>query len=79
MAENNLRDIKQNALFVELEKNIADESEARMSYYALLTKFENMLSDEEISQIEEIISEELKHTNLLNSMIQHRNKIIAET
>lgn len=73
-----LKDTRQNALFVELEKNIADESEARMGYYSLLVKFSDLLSDEELAQFEEIISEELKHTNLLNTMIQRRNKIIAE-
>lgn len=68
----------ENALFVELEKNISDEAEARMGYYLLLLKFGNLLTDEERKNLEEIISEELKHTNLLNEMIQRRNGIKAE-
>lgn len=65
-------------LFVELEKNIADEAEAREGYYRLLSKYDYLLSDREIADFREIISEELKHTNLLNSMIRRRNGIIAE-
>jgi hypothetical protein len=65
-------------LFVELEKNIADESEAREGYYRLLSKYDYLLSDREIADFREIISEELKHTNLLNAMIRRRNGIIAE-
>ena len=69
---------EENALFVELEKNVADEAEARMGYYSLLVKFSHLFSEEELSELNEIISEELKHTNLLNNMIQRRNGIIAE-
>lgn len=68
----------ENALFAELEKNIADEAEARLGYYILLTKFEYLLDEKERKDFEEIISEELKHTNLLNAMIQRRNGIVAE-
>jgi hypothetical protein len=65
-------------LFVELEKNIADESEAREGYYRLLSKYDYLLSDREIDDFREIIAEELKHTNLLNAMIRRRNGILAE-
>ena len=68
----------ENALFAELEKNVADEAEARMSYYILLTKFGYLLSEQEQEDFREIIAEELKHTNLLNEMIQRRNHIMAE-
>lgn len=69
---------EENALFVELEKNIADESEAREGYYRLLSKYSYLLTPYEIDDFREIIAEELKHTNLLNAMIQRRNGIIAE-
>lgn len=69
---------EENALFVELEKNIADESEAREGYYRLLSKYGYLLSEYEIEDFKEIIAEELKHTNLLNAMIQRRNGIVAE-
>lgn len=69
---------EENALCMELEKNIADESEARGNYYKLLSKYGFFLTRDEIEDIEEIIAEELKHTNLLNAMIQRRNGIIAE-
>lgn len=65
-------------LFVELENNIADESEAREGYYRLLSKYDYLLSDREIADFRGIIAEELKHTNLLNAMIRRRNGIIAE-
>lgn len=66
------------ALFAELEKNIADEAEARQGYYILMAKFGYLLEEKEFRDFREIISEELKHTNLLNDMIQRRNGIIAE-
>ena len=47
----------QNALFVELESNIADESIARKGYYNLLMKFQCILSETEKEQINEIIAE----------------------
>lgn len=69
---------EENELFIELEKNIADEAEARESYYKLLSKFDYLFTEKELSELREIISEELKHTKLLNAMIQRRNGIIAE-
>lgn len=65
-------------LFVELEKNIADEAEAREGYYRLLREYEDLLTSKELADFREIISEELKHTNLLNAMIRRRNGITAE-
>ena len=48
---------EQNALFVELEDNIADEATAREKYYRLLSKFGYLLDKSEIDDIREIISE----------------------
>ena len=71
--------IRENALLcVELEKNIADEAEAREGYYKILADYKHLLSDKEIDLIYEIIAEELKHTEILNEMIYHRNGIIPE-
>ena len=61
-----------------LEKNIADEAEAREGYFAIFEKYFNELSMEEIWDIKEIISEELKHSNILSEMVERRTKIIAE-
>lgn len=61
-----------------LEKNIADEAEAREGYFAIFEKYFNELSMEEIWDIKEIIAEELKHSNILSEMIERRTKIIAE-
>lgn len=69
---------EENALFVELEKNIADEAAARMGYYELLVKFSHLLDDQEIEDFQEIIAEELKHTKILEFMIRRRNGIIPE-
>ena len=66
------------AFYAELEKNIQDESEARQSYYNLLLKFEYLMTPQERADIEEIISEELKHTKLLDDMIFNRNRIQPE-
>ena len=77
---NNITAIREdeNALFAELERNVADEAEARQGYYILLTKFGYLLNEKETEDFREIIAEESKHTNLLNDMIQRRNGIIAE-
>lgn len=61
-----------------LEKNIADEAEAREGYFAIFEKYFNELSMEEIWDIKEIIAEELKHSNILSEMVERRTKIIAE-
>ena len=66
------------ALFKEIENNIADEAEARQGYYLLMEEYSHLLTDSEIEDIREIISEELKHSILLNNMIRRRNGIVAE-
>ena len=61
-----------------LEFNISEEAKARMFYYELVEKYAHLLSKTEMEEFEEIIAEELKHTELLNRMIWRRNGIIAE-
>lgn len=61
-----------------LEKNIADEAEAREGYFAIFQDYFNELSMEEIWQLKEIIAEELKHSEILAKMIRKRTKIDAE-
>lgn len=61
-----------------LEKNIADEAEAREGYFAIFEKYFNELSMEEIWEIKEIIAEELKHSDILTRMVRRRTKIDAE-
>lgn len=70
--------MEENALFQEIENNIADEAEARQGYYLLMEEYSHLLTDSEIEDIKEIISEELKHSILLNNMIRRRNGIVAE-
>ena len=65
-------------LIIELEKNIADEAEAREGYYRILKDYSEILDDQEIEQIENIIAEELKHSDLLHHMIYRRNLIAPE-
>ena len=62
----------------ELERNVQDEAEARQGYYEILAKYGSLLTNEEISDIGKIISEELKHTVILNEMIEKRSKILPE-
>lgn len=62
----------------ELEKNVQDEAEARQGYYKILANYSSLLTEEEINYIGEIISEELKHTVILNEMIEKRSKILPE-
>lgn len=66
------------ALFSEIESNIADEAEARKGYYIIMEKYFDLLTDAEINDLREIISEELKHSVMLDKMIRRRNGIIAE-
>lgn len=61
-----------------LEKNIADESEARQGYFTIFQEYFDDLSMDEIWQIKEIIAEELKHTEILQKMVRKRTKIDAE-
>ena len=74
----NQKEVEENLLFVELEKNIAAESVARGEYYEFLAKFGHLLTNAEREDFREIISEELKHTEILNQMIFRRNGIVAE-
>lgn len=62
----------------ELEDNIADEAAARRKYYNLLADFGEFLSPHEKELIEELISEELKHSEVLAQIIYRRNRIAAE-
>ena len=63
---------------IELEKNIADEAEAREGYYRLLRDYKELLSKEELDKIEEIIAEELKHSIILEDIIYRINSILPE-
>ena len=63
---------------IELEKNIADEAEAREGYYRLLRDYKELLSKEELDKIEEIIAEELKHSVILEDIIYRINNILPE-
>ena len=57
-----------------LEKNIADESEARQGYFTIFQEYFDDLSMDEIWQIKEIIAEELKHTDIfLGNMLKHQD------
>ena len=62
-----------------LERNIADEAEAREGYYKIFECFENELSEREKQELREIIAEELKHSEILAHMIYRRTSIVAET
>lgn len=61
-----------------LEHNIADEALARKGYYEILEQFHSDLSEREIDDIVEIISEEMKHSDLLAKMIYRRTGIVSE-
>lgn len=61
-----------------LEFNISEEAKARMFYYELIEQYASLLSKSEMEEFEEIIAEELKHTELLNRMIRRRTGIVAE-
>lgn len=69
----------------ELEINLVDESEARQSYFKLLKIMENnrRIFDHEIyekykNDIEEIVSEELKHSVMLHAMMEEISGIKPE-
>jgi hypothetical protein len=61
-----------------LEHNISEEAKARAEYYRILESFERELSESEKAEIEEIISEELKHSEILARMVVRRSRIKAE-
>lgn len=62
-----------------LEKNIADEAEAREGYFKIFECFNDELSEYERQEIREIIAEELKHSEILTRMVYRRTGIAAET
>ena len=78
MLSRDLRREREYKLVQLLEKNIADESEARQGYFTIFQEYFDDLSMDEIWQIKEIIAEELKHTEILQKMIRERTKIDAE-
>ena len=78
MLSRDLRREREYKLVQLLEKNIADESEARQGYFAIFQEYLDDLSMDEIWQIKEIIAEELKHTEILQKMVRERTKINAE-
>lgn len=59
-------------LLAEIEENISDEAQARQGYYELMEILENQ---KDISIIEEIISDELNHAELLKEMAQRYSGI----
>lgn len=61
-----------------LEHNVSEEAKARAEYYRILECFERDLSEVERQEIQEIISEELKHSEILARMIARRSNIKAE-
>ena len=50
-----------------LERNIADEAEAREGYYKILDYYESELSDREIQELREIIAEESGYIAAMNT------------
>ena len=69
---------KETGLCELLEFNISEEAKARMFYYELIEKYAELLTREEMEEFEEIIAEELKHTELLSRMVRRRTGIVAE-
>ena len=69
---------KEFALCQLLEENIADEAEARQGYFKIFEWFGDELTEREMQELNEIISEELKHSNILRAIIYRRSGIKAE-
>jgi rubrerythrin len=61
-------------LCAEIEKNIEAEADARKKYYNLINLLKGV-SKEDIASIEEIISDELNHTEKLTKMLEKYSKI----
>ena len=61
-----------------LEHNISEEAKARAEYYRILENFERDLTEIEKEEIEEIIAEELKHSEILARMVRRRSGVVAE-
>ena len=75
---NEVSDLEKYALGAELEKLVAEEAEARRSYYLCLTKFSHLFEEEEVLLFNEIISEELKHSDILSGIVFRLTKNSAE-
>lgn len=69
---------KEFALCQLLEENIADEAEARQGYFKIFEWFGDELTEREKQELNEIIAEELKHSDILRAMIYRRSGIKAE-
>lgn len=69
---------KEFALCQLLEENIADEAEARQGYFKIFEWFGDELTEREKQELNEIIAEELKHSDILRVMIYRRSGIKAE-
>lgn len=69
---------KEFALCQLLEENIADEAEARQGYFKIFEWFGDELTEREKQGLNEIIAEELKHSDILRAMIYRRSGIKAE-
>lgn len=69
---------EESLLCAALEHNVAEEALARRHYYELIERFANLLTREEMIEFEEIIAEELKHSELLSRMVYRRTQIEAE-
>lgn len=61
-----------------LEQLIAEEADARKSYYSLMASYLHLLTKDDIDDVEEIISEELKHSNILSRIVERMTEIRAE-
>ena len=73
-----MNDCQKNAMSAELEYLIGEEARARKDYYLYLTKFDSLLSEEDLSKFKEIISEELKHSKMLSEMVTRISEILPE-
>lgn len=69
---------KEFALCQLLEENIADEADARQGYFKIFEWFGEELTEREKQELSEIIAEELKHSDILRTMIYRRSGIKAE-
>ena len=69
---------KEFALCQLLEENIADEAEARQGYFKIFEWFGDELTEREKQELNEIIAEELKHSDILRAMTYRRSGIKAE-
>lgn len=73
-----MSELEKFAICAELEKLVCEEADARRSYYILLTKFSPLLEEEDRNSFNLIISEELKHSELISAIVERISKISAE-